>query len=267
MSVCYVTAFLDINRGSWLNIFKRDFNSYLTSFLPYVKLFQENDTSNYEMIVYIDDKHYLKLLSVIPSNLPIRLVKINNTIMNDISPLWCKLDREEEIMKSDEYREIFKKRLHFPENHNPRYTLINHAKVDFMVNALDMTKSKFLCWTDFGYFKLPSNIPKKLLDISKLDKDRVNYTLINPITKKDRCLPYILHYAPEKIGGFFFFGNRDIIKKYQELYHKIHTWFQENNLVDDDQTLALQCYFENSNLMKLHMLGEWHKAHLYFQKS
>jgi len=40
--------------------------------------------------------------------------------------------------------------------------------------------------------------------------------------------------------------------EYQALYHETLEYFQDNNIADDDQHLALRCYFKNPNLFKLH---------------
>ena len=65
----------------------------------------------------------------------------------------------------------------------------------------------------------------------------------------------------------YFFGRKDKLLEYQKLYHETLNWFQnELNIADDDQHLALQCYFKNPELFTLHYNGDWHKALLYFQK-
>lgn len=222
------------------------------------------------MVLYIDEIHrenVCKKISEVYEGMPITVISINDDFLLKNVPLWGRLDRERDILEGNVYTKMFPHRLGFPENSNPFYTLINHAKVDFVahtINNIDKT-SDYFCWTDFGYFKSADLIPHSLLSIERINTGRVNYTLINPLTYNDRDIFYTVNCAPERIGGFFFFGNRDVLLKYQCLYHQVHLRLQNMNIVDDDQHIALRCYYENPDLFCLHMLGKWHMAHIYFQ--
>lgn len=258
-SVTYVTAFLDIGRNNWVN-FRRTTQEYLTHFSPFISLMKKSPQDT--LIVYLDET--IVLSEDIPDN--VRIIPITEKKVGKISPLWRRLDREREIMLSTEYKNRFSTRLHFPENYNPKYTLINHAKIDFVNHAMTLSDTEYFCWVDFGYFQKEDRIPLQLLDPKLFQVDKITYTLINEIDDRDKNLDYTLLQAPEKIGGFFFFGNRFAMIKYQLLYHKIHAWFQTNNLADDDQCLALQCYLARPDLFSLPVLGGWHKALTHFQK-
>lgn len=266
MSICYVTAFLDLERESWLT-FSRKFDDYLKGFTPYIYMFEKcKDNPLFKMVCFIDEKRIEMVQKLNPPSNMI-LIKINEKYLNDHSVLWRRLNEETRIINSESYKNKVKHRLHFPENTNPRYTLINHSKIDFVNLAFDIVNSEYYCWVDFGYFSKEINIPTYMIDINKLNKNRINYTLINKIQDKDKDYMYTLTCAPEKIGGFFFFGDKQNLKQYQKLYHKVHDQFQKLEIVDDDQFMALQCYFENPSLFHLHYLGEWHKALSAFQKS
>jgi len=269
MSLCYVTAFIDLGRENWTN-FPRTFDVYLKAFLPYLTLFRQSRDSgedqNCEMIVYVDVKHYAVVQEHIEPGLPVRIISVDQTFLNENIPLWSRLDREKEIMESDAFRHRFPNRLGYPEHSNPRYTLVNHAKVDFIAHATTLTDADWFCWSDFGYFHKEAFIPDRLVDIGKLESGKVNYTLINKLEDIDRDAFYTIHYAPEKIGGFFFAGERDVMLEYQKLYHDTHAWFQENGIADDDQHVALQAYFNRSDLFHLHYHGVWHSALIAFQK-
>src|SRR5437764_784195 len=127
-TLCYVTAFLDINRDDW-STFSRSFDDYLESFTPYINLFENN--KDYKLVVYIDKKHYNKLLDLcIVDNIYVYPIDEEFLLQNSI--LWQRLPLETEIITSEKYKTEFKHRLQYPENNNPKYTLINHAKVDFV---------------------------------------------------------------------------------------------------------------------------------------
>lgn len=260
--VCYVTAFLDIGRGDWL-LFKRGTNEYINKFkhnlYEYFRSMDKELAKSCELIVYLDSRYLNKLVIDCPN---IRIVPIDKDFMNNMSVLWRRLDRETEIIKSETFKKTFPNRLNFPEQSKPEYTLINHAKIDFMIDAQQRTNSEYFCWIDFGYVNFPSNP----IDINRLQKNKINYNLINPIDLRDRDIIYTVKYAPERIGGGFFFGSRSKLKEYQQLYHKTHLWFQNNNIVDDDQHIALRCYFKQPDLFYLHNFGGWFEHVKQFQK-
>lgn len=261
--VCYVTAYLDIGRNKWTNGFERTNEAYMDYFEPYIELFDKDETGSV-LVVYIDERHIGNdLFKRIGKN--IVLIPITEKFMEENSVLWRRLERETEIMSMEKYRMIISHRIHHPEHSVPTYSIINHCKVDFIGHTIKNFDYEYYCWVDFGYFSKKSNIPSKLMDVSKLECDKINYTLLNPIEERDRDVIYTLQYAPEKIGGFFFFGGKDVMLEYQELYHNVHLWLQQNEVVDDDQHVALQCYFNRPHLFKLHHLGGWHLALPYFQ--
>jgi SAM-dependent methyltransferase len=263
--LCYVTAFYDIDRDKWAT-FKRTFDEYFNAFTPLVDMFKNINSTNYELVIYIDKKHSKRVIDYCENIKNIKLIEINDDFLNKNSILWQRLKREKEIMESNVYKNMISHRLHFPENINPYYTLINHAKIDFVVYTLkNITDSEYLCWVDFGYFSNRENISKYPINIKLLANNKINYTLINQITNEDKDIFYTLRSAPEKIGGFFFYGNRKKLIEYQTLYHNIHEYFQTNNICDDDQHIVLQCYFNNPELFQLHYLGEWHKSLIHFQ--
>jgi hypothetical protein len=262
--VCYVTAFYDMKRENW-QTFSRTFENYLQCFQPIIDLFAIDDQA--EMIVYIDSIHYDALEQRTKSYRQIKLIKIDLKFMHDNLPMWKTLDRERQIMNSEQFRTLIPHRLIYPEHTVPEYTLINHCKIDFIGHVIDtkLSLAEYYVWVDFGYCKCPEYTPKRLIDISKLDLERVNYTLVNPIDDRDKSIMYTLLYAPERIGGFFFFGHQKILKQYQELYHKTLALYQQNGLADDDQALVLACYWQQPDLFKLWNLNGWHKALTFFQ--
>jgi hypothetical protein len=222
-------------------------------------------SKKYEMIVFIDTKHLDKVVKCVGNSTNITVIPIDRDFMTENLPMWKRVKREREIMNSLDFRKKFPHRLKFPEHSIPEYSMINHVKIDFLVHAMKITDAQYLCWSDFGYFQVDDRIPDMPIDINSLDKNKINYTLINPIDYKDENVIYTINNAPERIGGFFFLGSRQTLPRYQELYHRIHQWFQDNNIVDDDQHLALQCYFNSPDLFHLHNLGGWHRALTHFQ--
>ena len=246
--ICYVTAFYDIDRSKWSN-FKRTVEEYLDFFAPYITLFEKTKCDDL-MVIFMDDKHIDKLVAKIGTKVcNFLIIPINNEFMNQLH-CWKTLESEKLNMNSTFFKTLVGDRISFPECYIPEYTLINHCKIDFINYAIDYVKNiSYFAWVDFGFFSKPQNIPKSLLDINKFDKNKINYTLINSITKEDNDIIYTLKVAPEKIGGFFFLGRRDVLKQYRLLYHEVLDYYQNIvKICDDDQALALCCYFKNPDL-------------------
>jgi len=255
---CFVTAFLDIGRDKWTD-FKRPFSVYLDSFKHLVSLFINVEGGL--LVVFLDSTKQEEVLREVTINSNIVLIPIDEDFLSKHSPLWNRLDKETEIIQSPTFSNFIAHRKKCPECHNPKYTLINHAKIDFIEIAINRyPEYDGFAWIDFGYFQPSIDRPTNLVDLTSLDKNKVHYTLINPIDENDKNVLYTLIYAPERIGGFFFYGGRQALLEYRLLYHKIHEALQLGNIVDDDQHIALRCVFANPTLFQLHLTGGWHRV-------
>ena len=265
--ICYVSLYYDIGRIKW-ETFQRSFDDYLLHFEPFIKLFNKNTCGDDLMVVFIDKTVEEKLREKLTDETRIQLIGIDNEFMNEL-PMWKTLQREREIMEDQSFKFILGNRHVFPEHNYPEYTLINHCKIDlisYLINSGEV-HFNYYAWVDFGFFKVHENIPKKLLDISRFNLDTINYTCVNPIDNKDTDIIHTLQNAPEKIGGFFFFGRKDKLLEYQKMYHETLDWFQNVlKIADDDQHLALHCYFKKPDLFTMHVHYGWHKVFKMFQK-
>lgn len=264
--VNYITLFYDIGRADWNSVFKRSFEEYLGNFLPFIQLFHEQNEDT--LYVFIDKKHVEKLSVECKNKNNIKLVHIDEKWMQRL-PMWKTLDKEREIMNSDLFCDIIPSgRKDKPETFIPEYTLINHCKIDVICWAIDnLPVSDYYCWVDFGFFSKLSNIPQKLLDVKYFDEDKISYALINTLENVDIDPFFTLIIAPEKIAGYFFFGSQNAMKQYQKLYHSVLDRYQNQlKIADDDQALALACYFTEPELFKLFYLPVWHSALVALQK-
>lgn len=266
----YVTAFLNIGRESWKE-FSRSTEKYLNDFLPFLDLFEKHeDLFYYRFVIYVDSDLEPKITKILNDRPKItdlvkqgfiRIVLISDNWMVNHIPIWSRLGKEGDLMNSPEYKAVMKSRLKYPEHFEPKYTMINNAKVDFLqlTSQKVYPESTFFCWVDFGFFSNPKNIPKSLIDINKLPRGKILYTTVNPPTNLDSCFFYTLHMAPERIGGFFFCGDRTAIDEYQKLFSDTHEDFQRIGYPDDDQHVALRCYYKKPELFELRNFG-WHRA-------
>ena len=270
MSTCYTTLYFDIGRKDW-NSFSRTFEQYLENFKPFIPLFDKKTCEEDEMIAFIDERYFDILNNLVNKDeTNIKIISINESFLETLY-MWKTLDIEQSIMDNEYFKQSLGSRRGYPEHNFAKYTLINHCKIDLIAKAIELglSKNDYYAWVDFGLFKLEENIPSRLLDIEHFDKNKINYTLINPINSAlDSDIDLNLKIAPEKIGGFFFIGRKDVILRYQTLYHKGLDVFQKILCIaDDDQHLVLQLYFMYPDIFSLReCAGEWHSVFKYFQK-
>lgn len=267
--VTLVTAFYDIGRSEWNSQFNRKSDEYVESFRVFLSY-------DYDMIIYIDDRYYEKLKTLIdesPHARTKRLIPINEKWMSENIWAWSRLPKEKEIMSSDKYRRLIPHRIaaKYPENVNPEYTIITHSKIDFICNAIDcnMINTNIAVWVDFGYFRNKTqdkHIPKKQFDLSKLDTKKVNLCGMHEITEQDRDVLYTLSYAPVKICAYLFAATKENMKWFQSRCHEALEVYQMNGLADDEQGLWLLCYFADVERYKVHYFPEWHMGFKHFTK-
>lgn len=263
-SLCLVTAFMDIGRGEW-QTFTRSVKEYIASFMPYLNL-------NHDLIVFIDQTYSSSLQWILEKDPPVanvKIIPIDREWMNTNIRAYSKLEMEGKIMESQNYNGIIGHRKHCPECSHPEYNIMQHAKIDFVCYAIEneLSKASHFAWTDFGYFKSSAMLNPKgtnKLDLGRFDLDRINFQTINPIEDRDQQTMYTLQCAPEKIGGFFYLGSRDLLLSYQKLYHQVNDEFHRMGLVDDDQHFMIKCYFRRKDMFKLWDLNGWHKIYTTF---
>ena len=270
-NICYISAFYDTNRENWPT-FSRTFKDYIDDFSPYLDLFNSDQDKEQYMILFIDKKYttYIKNIIQNTPNTRIYLIEIDNDWMTINLPIWKTLEKERSIMQSQQYKDLICHRNHCPETYIPEYTIINHCKIDFVCYVIDnnLSTSDIFAWTDFGFFKNKTLIPKRLIDYRKVDINKVNFMLLNYFEENDKDIIYTLKNAPERIGGFFFCGGKECLKQYQKIYHNTLNFFQNDlKIADDDQAIVQACYFKEPSLFKLyHTEGLWHLSYIIFQK-
>ena len=284
--ITLVTAFFDIGRASWSNKYKRTTKFYIQSFLNYLDY-------PYNMVCYIDDRcidyileHYTRSPHSNKTFIPINVKWLENNIH-----AWKQLPKDREIMQSSKYKYYIDYRQNimypngppkgkiekqvFPENEIPEYNAINHAKIDFIMNAIQngYINTDVVCWSDFGYFGTQhqndkTTFPKSILDKTKFSPNRITFFLRKDIVDQDSDPVYMLICAPDVFTGTFWGGEVNLMPQLQELYHECVEELYNLNISDDDQHIYLRCCLKKSDLfdLKLSALPEWPKGLLYFQK-
>ena len=267
-----VTAFLDINREKWTS-FKRTTTQYIESFINYF---------NYpsKMIIFIDDKYFDKFKELYEksSHKNSILIPINREWMNENIYAWQQLNKSNNIMNSEYYKNLLNIRIQngYPENIYPEYNAINHSKIDFICYAINnnlIKEDSFICWSDFGYFysilqNNPNIYPLLPIDIQKFNTNKLSFCLRDKLNNLDENMIHTLVQAPEKFTGSFFAGSRNLMVKLQELYHLSLNELYTNNISDDDQHIYIRCFLKEPELFNLYLDStQVPKGLIYFQKS
>jgi hypothetical protein len=244
------------------------------------------------MVCYIDDRcidYILEHYTRSPHSNKL-FIPINHKWLEQNINAWKQLKRDQEIMKSPQYREMieYRKTLAiskgaspniqnavFPENEIPEYNAINHAKIDFIIHAIQngYINNKITCWCDFGYFGTQhqndkATFPRNTLDSKMFSPDRITFFLQKEVNEHDADPVYTLICAPELFTGTFWGGPTELMEKMQTLYHESVEELYNMNISDDDQHIYLRCCLKNSDLfdLKLNASGKWPKGLLFFEK-
>jgi len=263
--ISVVTAFLDIGRHTWDNVFRRPIEAYFDSFPKMLPTLSR-------VVVFMDDRY----LDRLPDDPKITVIPINKTWLYEHSLAWKKERVAREIMESEGYRTRLRARIQmgYPENVFPEYNTINHAKIDFIHFAIQnrlVAEDDWVAWLDFGYYgsvlhNNPSEFPHSALDVSKFVPDRVNCCLGQSITPRHFDMDRVLLEAPDIFAGGFYIGPVPRMNDLYFLYHDRLDHMYAHEISDDDQHVLLRCFLARPDLFHLFVFPTWPQALLYFQK-
>lgn len=265
--VVIVTAFYDIGRGDWPNIYQRSAQKYLNSFKNYLNL-------EYEMFIFLDER-YMAVFNDTKYEKK-TFIPINMDWLKANTKSWSQTDRVRDIMASKIYTDTLKNRIEsgHPENISPEYNIINHSKIDFINYLIEnnfFQPETFICWSDFGYHNSilqnnPNNYPTCVLDPNKFDLNNLNFCLRNTIVPEDSDPLETLKNAREVFTGSFFAGPINKMVQLYNLYHKCLDELYDMGISDDDQHVYLRCWFNNAKIFTLYVSqNKWPDGLNYFQ--
>jgi hypothetical protein len=167
-------------------------------------------------------------------------------------------------MTSEFYKTLVEHRIlmNHPETIHPEYNIINHSKIDFINYAMENNyiEDEYVFWTDFGYYHSilhddPTLFPTKILDITKINKKKINCMIRDIILPEDNNIIEVVLSGKVSITGTFYGGSVSIMKEFQNLYHSCVEELHYHNIVDDDQHVLLRCYFKNPEFFELYHDG------------
>lgn len=241
-----VTAFKDLKREEW-GIHQRSKEEYIQYFHILVS------STEYPICLFVEPSFelYLKSLKEIPSHVYIHSLNEVDTFLHKYIII------EKEIIESDEYKiKIPEHRKIHPEHWNAEYNLLNHSKINFVEKASELYPHiPFFSWIDFGFVRHLHHTPLNI-DTSLLPKDKIIRQLfqepIQRISPEEMLTKDDIYFT-----GAPFILYRDMISKYRDLYEKKLLEFHQRKIVDDDQNITLQIYFDYLELFENVICDSW----------
>ena len=246
-NILFITAFKDIGRKNWKSHTRSNEDYYY-----YFLLLSKN--IDYTLVVYLEDNIKREILSKYTFN--------DNIIFKNLSEVDTffnkYIDEERRIINHKQFIAKVPKNRHMkhPETWCAEYTLINHSKINFVKHAKNTYPDYlFYSWIDFGYLRNIKNLPINLA-IQNFP-DRIIYQTFGNIPQPRVNAIEMLKIDEAKIAGSAYVIPKILIDRFEKLYDdKIKLWHQLY-ICDDDQSLVLQLYYENSNLFHLIIDKEW----------
>lgn len=244
-NILFVTAFKDINRGNWDNIYKRTLDEYMECFIKLV------DNIKYKLLVYVEDDIYNNIIKLkLNSNIEIIDSKNINLFFHHY------LNDYKSVMSSEIYKnKLDPERSDNPEFVYPEYNLINHSKINFVKYSKNLYPNyKYYSWIDFGCIRDIKNVPNNI-DFNKLN-DKIVFQCINYpdiVLNPDEMLRFEYIF----LAGSQFILPNNLVEIYENLYENKLIEMLQNYVCDDDQSVVLQIYYENSQLFTLCVNPIW----------
>ncbi|CAH1779119.1 unnamed protein product [Owenia fusiformis] len=249
-SVTIVTALFDIGRKRWPS-YERTYQEYLTFAQNVLKL-------DVNLVFYVEEKgRYFveRHRQGKEHKTEVILTELNNFTF------YHYLSQMETVMGSKEFKSNHEQ-LNNPEGFSPLYNFLMSAKFFIMYETTlrNTFHSDYFFWMDAGYGHGNSDIfppedcpwaPCNILN------NTISYVKLEPVDiyKPDINRLYKMAVAPVISGGFFG-GSKKAIQNFYKLYKDVLEDWLKNGRIDDDQTVALACYFKRPSLFNL-VPGGW----------
>lgn len=245
--ILFVTAYKDINRSKWPSI-SRSNNEYFQKF----KLITE--TIKHTLIVFVEDDIKLQLIQQynFPSNILFYNLNTTNSFFNN------HLLNQIQIIESETYKDkIPSDRKSAPEHNYAEYNLINHSKINFIREAKDLYPDySFYSWIDFGFGKTKYHYPTIIENVHLLPR-KIIYQLYTPIPEiKISPNDMLKEHRIFFIGSSYIIPN-EMINTFENIYKLKMLELEKDNIVDDDQNMLYQIYYDYPDMFYLINNSDW----------
>ncbi len=245
-----VTSLIDLNRERW-NHFHRPFEQYLFYAVQVLNM-------NAPMVIFADPK--TRDFVEYHRQGKDHVTEIIDMPISDLE-YYRHYSRIVEIMSSENFRSGHPYLLH-PEGFSPEYNILMNSKFSFLRQASlrNYFRTGYFYWMDIGYGHGEDIFPKSCLWSPRSIMNRRNqitYIQLNPLSVLDSIEDLYKKDLPPFFNGAFFGGSRSAVMSYYFLHKALFLEFLADGKVDDDQTMAVACYFNRSSLFHL-VRGWWY---------
>jgi hypothetical protein len=177
---------MDMKRDFWNGTLERTNREYLSRFRRLIRLREP-------LVVFIDDTLLKDVNTIVYENrspdIYTLIIPINRMFLYENIYAWSLINREKEIMESVQYTSLLLPHLrHLPEHNIPEYTIMNHAKIDFVnyvISHIYNEQYERYSWIDFGYLHQNNLVPKNPFRSDLLSNNTITYMVLEPPTVKD----------------------------------------------------------------------------------
>jgi hypothetical protein len=255
MDFLFITALKDIGREKWGEN-KINHERKLDTYIEYFVNLANN--IEYNLLVYLENDVKEYILSKYQFKENIRFME-----MEKVYTFYDKyLEEEEAIMNSQIYKnKIPDTRKTFPEHCCAKYNAIVHSKVNFVADAKRCVPDyKFYVWIDFGFTRDLSVVPKNI-NLQKVPINKITIQIVNKVPYERPNPNYMLSSFNDYLATSSFVIPSVFVEVYEKLYEKKLLEFQNNYIVDDDQGIANQLYYDNPSMFNLILDTCWFKMY------
>ena len=196
---------------------------------------------------------------------------ITRIIVVDLSDLeyFAYKDAITAIMQSVEFGSDNALLTH-PEGFSAEYNILMNSKLSLLHSAAEENhfRSAYFFWVDAGYGHGKDVFPKSCTwaprNLMRANDDRVTYIQLVDLTLIESVHSIYKKPLPPFINGGFFGGSQKALDEYYNLHKTVFDDLLRHNMVDDDQTVAVACYFAKPELFNM-VPGSWYDAFNMFQ--
>lgn len=245
-----VTAFFDINRGSWNASFPRTNDTYLS-------YFEKLATLKNDIILFTSED----MVPIIKENY---LTHDNVTFVTvDFQERYGDLiEQVRTIQQSTEFKSNFDSRgLQSPEYSIPEYVVVTTRKVEFVQQAIDMglVKTEQVAWIDFGYVRKDSTLAGAEFFNSPFNDNKIHmFNRLSLENASEKDIRKAILYNRVYFMGCSIIGKPAAWKELNKIYYQCFNELLEQNLADDDQGYFFASYVKNPDLFStVHIPSDW----------
>jgi len=249
-SVRFVSAYRDIGRSSWKTKVRTN-EEYVARFRRFLHALE------YPLVLYIAPALARRLLASTP--LPALVDVVDDRNISTYSDTL--LNKERRIMHLHSYRRLLPpEALKKPEYTQPQYTLINHDKVSYLMDAAWRYNVTHLIWVDFGMARDASMTPHQL-NLCRLPPERILVSGADEIWQplvpvpprqmwkmeadkvwSNRTGSFASAFPKDAICDTIMVFPRALVPTYERLYTKELEVWQKQGVAHSDQAMHFQLF-------------------------